>query len=106
MNELSYVCALKDFSCVTIHNVHPPQLSEIQLERQSCSYCSKKLDPDTLADKEEAIVGSSEEIKPADLNSSRAAYSQLQAMCPSTNGDNLEASDSSLSATLTQQHGD
>lgn len=76
------------------------QLSAVQLERRSCPHCSKKMDADSLQDEEEgAIIGSGEEVTPVNLNSSKALLSHLHSLRhspPSTNGQDLEASDSSL----------
>ena len=76
------------------------QLSAVQLERRSCPHCSKKMETDSLQDEEEGgIIGSGEEIKDVNLDSSKGLLSQLHSLRhspPSTNGQDLEASDSSL----------
>ena len=80
------------------------QLSEVHLERESCPHCSKKMEGDSLSDTEGAIVGSSEELKPVDLNSSKALLSHLHALWNSsaqTNGQDSQVTHSSLSTTPT-----
>ena len=88
--------------------ISPLQLSQVQLERQSCPHCSKGVEPDTPTGEEGAIIGSGEELQPLDVSTSKAILSQLQAMRtqvgdspPTINGRELDESDSSSSATAT-----
>ena len=72
----------------------------MQFERQSCPHCSKKMD--SLPEDDGDMIGSGEEVKPVDLNSSKALLSHLHSLWhspPSTNGQDLEASDSSQPLT-------
>ena len=102
--------AQRDFSLFILmaHEcfVFPLQLSQVQLERQSCPHCSKGVEPATSAGEEGAIIGSGEELQPLDVSTSKAILSQLQAIRTqagdsplTTNGRELDESDSSLSAT-------
>ena len=91
------------------------QLSQVQLERQSCPHCSKELTTPT-EEREGAMIGSSEEVQPLDVASSKAILSQLHAIqtaatrgnspSPIINGRELNGSDSSLSVTLINDGGD
>lgn len=94
-------------NCIPIY-ILPLQLSQVQLERQSCPHCNKGVEPATPIGEEGAIIGSGEELAPLDVSTSKAILSELQAMRPqagdsppTTNGRECdEMSDSSLPVAM------
>ena len=98
---------IQDIKTYVWHNFSISQLSQVQLERQSCPHCCRGVGLATPTENNKEIIGSSEELQPLDVSTSKAILSQLHTLRrqtegdspPGVNGRDLEGSDSSLSTT-------